>query len=196
MERLKKALVLFVTFFKIGLFTFGGGYAMIALLEREFVEKRKWTEHDEFLNIIAVAESSPGPIAINCATYLGYKRSGFWGSLAATIGVVLPSLIIIYVISVFYEQFMALTLVQYAFRGIQACVAFLIFSAGIKMFKGLKHNVFNVVMFILSATAFLSFTFFAIKFSTIYYILIGGAIGLFVYLISFILEKKKIKGDN
>ncbi len=195
MEKFKKSLILFLTFFKIGLFTFGGGYAMIALLERELVERLKWIPHDEFLDVVAVAESSPGPIAINCATYLGYKRSGFLGSLFATIGVVLPSFIIIYVISLFYQQFMALTYVQYAFKGIQACVAFLILSAGIKMFKGLKRNAFNVVMFSLSALAVITFTLFSIKFSTIYYILIGGVVGLIAYLFSYVKENKE-KGDN
>ena len=196
MERLKKTLVLFLTFFKIGLFTFGGGYAMIALLERELVEKRKWIEHDEFINVVAVAESSPGPIAINCATYLGYKRNGFLGSLFATLGVVLPSLFIIFLISIFYEQFMALTFVQYAFNGINACVAFLIFSAGIKMFKSLKHNAFNMIMFSISFVVLLTFSLFAIKFSSIYYVLIGGAVGLIVYLISYLREKNNVRGDN
>ncbi len=196
MERVKKTLILFLTFFKIGLFTFGGGYAMIALLERELVERRKWIPHDEFLDVVAVAESSPGPIAINCATYLGYKRNKFWGSLFATLGVILPSFIIIFIISLFYEQFIALTYVKYAFYGIQACVAFLILSAGIKMFKGLKRSAFNIVMFCLSAIIMLSFSLLSIKFSTIYYILIGGAIGLASYLISYIKDKKKAKGDN
>ena len=196
MERLKKTLVLFLTFFKIGLFTFGGGYAMIALLERELVEKRKWIEHDEFINVVAVAESSPGPIAINCATYLGYKRNGFLGSLFATLGVVLPSLFIIFLISIFYEQFMALTFVQDAFNGLNACVAFLIFSAGIKMFKSLKRNAFNMIMFSISFVVLLTFSLFAIKFSSIYYVLIGGAVGLIVYLISYLREKNNVRGNN
>ena len=98
---MKKYLQLFTTLFKIGLFTFGGGYAMISLLENELVERKKWLEHDEFMDIVAVAESTPGPIAINCATYVGYKRVGVLGSAFATLGVCMPSFIIIYFISVF-----------------------------------------------------------------------------------------------
>ena len=96
---------LFRTFAKIGVFTFGGGYAMIALLENEFVEKKKWLEKDEFLDVAAIAESTPGPIAINCATYIGYKKAGVLGSAAATLGVILPSFIIIYAISLFLMHF-------------------------------------------------------------------------------------------
>ena len=101
MKKSKTVLELFLTLFKIGAFTFGGGYAMLALLESELVSKKKWIEKDEFLDMVAIAESTPGPIAINSATYIGYKRAGVLGSAAATLGVVLPSFIIIYVISLF-----------------------------------------------------------------------------------------------
>ena len=117
MKRFKELLGLFLTMFKIGLFTFGGGYAMLAILENEFVEKKKWTDKDDFLNMVAIAESTPGPIAINSATYLGYKRAGVLGSAVATLGVVLPSFIIIYTISLFFDAFLSLTFVAYAFKG-------------------------------------------------------------------------------
>ena len=128
---------MFFTFFKIGLFTFGGGYAMLALIESDLVEKKKWIEKEEFLDMVAIAESTPGPIAINSATYIGYKRGGVLGAIFSTLGVVLPSVIIIFTISLFLDAFLTFELVQYAFRGIQACVVYLILSAGIKMLNGL-----------------------------------------------------------
>lgn len=120
---------LFFTFFKIGLFTFGGGYAMIALLEEEFIQRRRWLDKDEFLDMTAIAESTPGPVAINSATYLGYKLAGVPGAATATVAVCLPSFLIIYAISLFFEQFTQLTVIANAFKGIQVCVIYLIFSA-------------------------------------------------------------------
>lgn len=180
---LKKLLKLFATMFKIGAFTFGGGYAMIALLENEFVTQKKWVDKDEFLDIVAIAESTPGPIAINMATYLGYKQAGVLGSACATLGVVLPSFLIIYVISLFFDAFLSLTLVANAFRGIQACVVYLIFSAGWKMFKGLPKSAFNTVLLVITVACMVSFSIFAVKFSTVFYILISGTVGLCAYLI-------------
>ena len=138
---------------KIGLFTFGGGYAMISLLENEFVEKKKYIEKDEFLDMVAIAESTPGPIAINAATYLGYKQLGFLGSLVATVAICIPSFIIIFAISLFFDAFLSFKLVEDAFRGIQVCVIYLIFSAGLKMLKNMKKNGLidynNIIMFML-----------------------------------------------
>ena len=96
---------LFLTFAKIGMFTFGGGYAMISLIENTCVENKKWITHDAMMTVTVIAESTPGPIAINCATYVGYKQKGIWGAVAATLGVVLPSFIILYLISSFCNQF-------------------------------------------------------------------------------------------
>lgn len=200
MKKLKNLLVLFAAFFKIGLITFGGGYAMIAIIESELVEKKKWIERDEFLDVIAIAESTPGPIAINSATFIGYKRGGFWGSLFATLGVVMPSFIIIYAISFVFERFLSLTYVAYAFKGIQVCVAYLILSAGIKMFKGVKKTAFNLVLYITAAALMVALDFLAIEFSSVYYILIGGAVGVIAYLITFCKEKpsleKKVKNGD
>lgn len=193
MQKLKNCLALFVSFFKIGLITFGGGYAMIAIIESELVEKKKWIEKTEFLDVIAIAESTPGPIAINSATFIGYKRGGFWGSFFATLGVVMPSFIIIFAISFFFEKFLSLEYVGYAFKGIQACVAYLILSAGIKMFKGLKKNAFNVVLFGLTVAVMVTLDLLAVSFSSVYYILIGGAVGIVVYLVSFAKDKKSKK---
>lgn len=176
-------LQLFFTMLKIGLFTFGGGYAMIALLENEFVEKKKWLDKDEFLNIAAIAESTPGPIAINSATYIGYKNAGVLGSVAATIGVCIPSFVIIYVISLFFDTFLSLTYVEYAFRGIQVCVVYLILSAGLKMLKQIEKNTFNVVVISATILSMVLLSLFAINFSTVFYILISGTAGVLVYLL-------------
>ena len=117
-----KTLQVFLTFFKIGAFTFGGGYAMIPLIEKETVEKKKWITDDDVLEIITIAESTPGPIAINAATFVGYRVCGFWGALTATLGVVIPSFGIILAISILIKQFRDIKAVQYAFNGIRAGV--------------------------------------------------------------------------
>lgn len=181
---------------KIGLITFGGGYAMIAILQRELVEKKKWLETDEFLDVISIAESTPGPIAINSATYIGYKLGGVLGSAIATLGVVLPSFVIIFVISLFFDKFLELVYVQYAFMGIQACVSYLIISAGIKMLKSLKKSPIGIILTIISVCCLVLFTLFSVSFSTVFYILIGGVIGLVIYLISYLKTRKKTKKLN
>ena len=181
--KIKDCISLFLTMLKIGLFTFGGGYAMIALLENEFVEKKKWLEKDEFLNVAAIAESTPGPIAINAATYIGYKNAGVIGSLFATLGICIPSFCIIYVISLFFDTFLSLTLVAYAFKGIQICVIYLILSAGLKMLKQMKKTAFNVIILSATLICMVVFSLFAINFSTIFYILICGFCGVAVYMI-------------
>ena len=194
MKRSKTILSLFLTMFKIGLFTFGGGYAMIAILENEFVENKKWTDKEDFLNMVAIAESTPGPIAINSATYLGYKCAGVLGSTAATLGVVLPSFIIIYTISLFFDAFLSFTYVAYAFRGIQACVVYLILSAGLKLFKGIKKNAYSITAFVASLALLVTLSLLSVRFSAIFYILIGGTAGLVIYYISKLREKKE--GDK
>lgn len=176
--------------FKIGLFTFGGGYAMIAVIEREITEKKKWLSHEDFLDVIAIAESTPGPLAINTSTFVGYKKGGVPGSIFSTLGVVLPSFIIILIISLFFDAFLELKIVSYAFKGIQAAVAFLILSAGIRMFCKLERSVFNTVLFVLSVAVLLCLTLFAVNFSTIYVILIAGFTGLAFYAISRAKAKK------
>ena len=123
---MKHLFELFIMFFKIGLFTFGGGYAMISQIKEIIVEKKKWITEEELLEIITIAESTPGPIAINMATYIGYKRKKVLGSLFSTLGVVLPSFIIIFIISLFIEEFMSFKIVKYAFVGINVGVSFLI----------------------------------------------------------------------
>lgn len=180
---MKTYVTLFLTMLKTGLFTFGGGYAMIALLENEFVSQKKWIEKEEFLDMVAIAESTPGPIAINAATYIGYKMLRFRGALLATVGVCIPSFIIIYIISLFFDQFLSLTLVANAFKGIQVCVIYLIFSAGIKMLKGIPKTPFNIVIMTTVISTMIITSFLAVSFSTLYYILICGMCGVSVYLL-------------
>ena len=150
-----KVIKLFLTFFRIGLFTFGGGYAMIPLMQRETVEKNGWISDDDILEIIALAESTPGPIAINSATFIGYKTAGVIGSVAATLGTVLPSFIIILIISFFLRQFQDIQAVKFAFNGIRAGVLALLIKAWWNMFKKMpKHSVAYVIAagaFIVSA---------------------------------------------
>lgn len=179
---MKKYIDLFITMLKIGLFTFGGGYAMIALLENEFVSRRKWIEKNEFLDMVAIAESTPGPIAINAATYIGYRVLRFRGSLIATVGVCIPSFAIIYVISLFFDKFLSLTIVANALKGIQICVIYLIFSAGVKLLKGISKTPFNVITIIAVMSAMIITSILAVNFSTIYYILICGICGVVLYL--------------
>ncbi|MCQ2435812.1 MAG: chromate transporter [Clostridia bacterium] len=192
-SRVWYAVRLFLTMLKIGAFTFGGGYAMIAILENEFVSKKQWIDKDEFMDMVALAESTPGPIAINSATYLGYKKAGIIGSAMATSGVVLPSFVIIYLISLFFERFMGLEYVGYAFAGIKVAVIYLIGAAGIKLLKGMKKNTMTVTLISLTVVALVVLSLLAVRFSTILYILVGGVVGTCVYLIHIIRKKEVTK---
>ena len=191
MKKTKEYLSLFLTMLKIGLFTFGGGYAMIALLENEFVAKKKWIEKDEFLDMAAIAESTPGPIAINAATYIGFKKAGIVGSIIATLGICIPSFVIIYAISLFFDAFLSLTLVAYAFKGIQICVVYLILSAGLKMLKQMKKTGFHIIIVLITLICMVVLSLFAVKFSTIFYILISGAFGVVVYFLGKLKKEEK-----
>ena len=171
--KLKKLWALFITFFKIGGFTFGGGYAMIPLIQKEAVEKNKWVTDDDILEIIAIAESTPGPIAINAATFVGYRTCGILGAACATMGVVLPSFVIILIISYVLDKFQSLKAVQYAFNGIRAGVLALLFKALWGMFmKSPKGWAAYVVM----AAAFV-FTAF-LKINVLYVIIFCAVFGL------------------
>lgn len=154
-SQFKTILKVFLTFLKIGAFTFGGGYAMIPLIQREVVERNKWITDDDILEIIAIAESTPGPIAINSATFVGYRTCGFWGAFFATLGVVLPSFVIILVISFVLREFQSIKAVQFAFNGIRAGVLALIIKALWNMYKkcpkGWVSYVVMAVAFVLVA---------------------------------------------
>lgn len=142
-ERLKQALQLFLIFLKIGAFTFGGGYAMIPLIEYETTEKRKLIEKEEISDIVAIAESTPGPIAINAATFVGFRTAGVPGAFFATLGVVLPSFVIILLVAFFLRRIMDNRFVAYAFFGIRAGVLALIVKAVVSFWKRADHNVFG-----------------------------------------------------
>lgn len=174
---------LFFTFFKIGLFTFGGGYAMIALLEEEFIQRRKWLDKDEFLDMAAIAESTPGPVAINSATYLGYKLAKVPGAATATVAVCLPSFLIIYAISLFFEQFTQLTVIANAFKGIQVCVIYLIFSAGVRMLKALDKSPFATGVLAAVMLVMVGLSLAGASVSSILLILLSGAAGVAAWLI-------------
>ena len=190
MKKVKSLCELFVAMLKIGAFTFGGGYAMISLFDHEFVEKRGWLEKEEFLDLVTIAESTPGPIAINCATYIGYKREKILGSIVSTIGMVLPSLVVIYIISLFLDSFLASPIIKAAFEGIQVCVVFLILSAGIKMLKKIKKTPINVAIFSITLTCMSVLTLLSVRFSSIFYIIISGAIGALIYMVGYLRRKK------
>ena len=174
---------LFFTFFKIGLFTFCGGYAMIALLEEEFIQRRKWLDKDEFLDMTAIAESTPGPVAINSATYLGYKLAKVPGAATATVAVCLPSFLIIYAISLFFEQFTQLTVIANAFKGIQVCVIYLIFSAGVRMLKALDKSPFATGVLAAVMLVMVGLSLAGVSVSSILLILLSGAAGVAAWLI-------------
>lgn len=187
MSKFKSLLTLFLTFFKIGAFTFGGGYAMIPLIEAEVAEKQNWITKDDILEIFAIAESTPGPIAINSATFIGYKVCGVLGSALATLGVVLPSFIIITIIAYVLQEFQSLKVVQYAFFGIRAGVLALIVKAFITMYKKLKKSVFA---YILAAASFLIAVFVDIN---LIYVIIGCAVSGLVYSYATLRNGKEAK---
>lgn len=166
---------------------------MISLIQKTFVEKREFITDDELLSITAIAESTPGVIAVNTATYIGYKVAGFFGSLFSTIGVVLPSFIIILIISYFYDAFIEIKLIQYLISGLAVGVTYLLFRAGFKVYKTYEKNWLGYIIIALSFVAILSFKIFNINFSSIYIILIGGALFLIHYLLTY---KNNVKEDK
>ena len=185
-------LLLLWSMLKIGCFVFGGGYAIIALLEKEFISKRRWIDHDEFMDVVAIAESTPGPIAINVATYVGYKLKGFVGAVAATVGICLPSFVIMYLVSLFYEQFMEIELISAAFKGIQICVVYLIASAGLKMLKKMKKTPLSISVFSVTCAGMILCTLLELRISSVWFILGAGILGLSVFFI----KKRKKKGGH
>lgn len=157
---------------------------MIPQLKEVVIEKEKWLTEDEVLQIIAIAESTPGPVAINMATYIGYKQKKILGSIFSTLGVVLPSLIIIFIISLFFEAFIANKYVSYAFIGIKCAVAFLIIKAGIEMIIKMNKKIFYIILLIITIALMIIFELFSINFSSIYLIIIGGFLGFLYNIIT------------
>ena len=169
---------LFLTFARIGLFTFGGGYAMIALIEDACVEKKKWITHDEMMNVTVIAESTPGPIAINAATFVGCKQAGILGAVIATFGMVLPSFVIILAIASLLDHFLEIVWIANAFRGIKIAVGFLILDAGVTMVKKMPKKKFPRTIMICAFAVMLAVNLFAIRFSSIALMLIAAAVSL------------------
>ena len=184
MKKRNLLLPLFLTFAKIGCFTFGGGYAMISVISHECVDKRKWITHEDMAHVTVIAESTPGPIAINCATFVGYKQAGILGAIAATLGIVLPSFLCIWIISLFLDGFLEIPIVANAFLGIKIAVGILILDAGLTMLRKMKKTKLSLLLCITSLLALLAADIFALHFSTIALMLAGGFIGLLVQLLS------------
>lgn len=173
---------LFLTFAKIGLFTFGGGYAMLSMIEEHCVEQKRWITHEEMMNMTVIAESTPGPIAINCATYTGYKKAGFAGALAATLGMVLPSFVIIYLISRFLDNFLELTVIANAFRGIKIAVGLLILDAGFHMMGKMRKTAFSRAVLVSACAVMVCVNLFAWNFSSIALMALAAAVSLAVFV--------------
>ena len=183
-------LELFFTFAKIGLFTFGGGYAMISIIENQCVERKKWISSDEMMNMTVIAESTPGPIAINCSTFAGYKRAGIPGAFAATLGMVMPSFLVIYFISMYLDNFLELTIIANAFKGIKIGVGFLILNAGITMLKKMPKKKLSKVIMICSCITMLCINFFSWKISSISLMVVAAIVSLALFNIQEIQKQK------
>ena len=181
---------LFLTFAKIGLFTFGGGYAMIAMIENNCVERKQWITHDEMMNVTVIAESTPGPIAINCATFTGYKKAGFIGALVATLGMVVPSFAVIYLISMFLNNFLELTIIANAFKGIKIAVGILILDAAVTMIKKLHKKKLPRAIMLCSCVVMLFINIFTWNFSSISLMLIAAAVSLTLFILNGAPEQK------
>lgn len=175
---------LFLTFAKIGMFTFGGGYAMISLIDHECVGKKHWISSDELMDMTVIAESTPGPIAINCATYTGYKKAGISGAVLATLGMVTPSFFIILLISFFMDNLLQYTIVSHAFKGIRIAVSLLIMQTAVKMICKMvkkKRIAWNILFVVLFGGITLLLNVLGIRFSTIYLMMISGFLGYFLF---------------
>jgi chromate transporter len=191
-NKIKQLWTLFITFFKIGLFTFGGGYAMIPLIQDQVVNKHKWLRAQEMNDMILIAESTPGPIAINSSTYVGYRVGGFLGAFFATLGVVLPSFCIILIISYFFRDLLSFPLIAAAFKGIKIAVAILILDAAWRIGKAIKFDAYSIIMLIVIFILQIVFSFLNIRISSIYFIIMGMLIGLVLYgLIPYLKGRKK-----
>ena len=173
---------LFLTFFRIGAFTFGGGYAVMSVMENFCVQKKHWITHEDLVNVTVIAESTPGPVAINCATFVGYKQKGLLGSIAATLGVVLPSFIIIWAISMFLERFLEIAWVASAFRGVRVAVGLLILDVGIRMAKKMPKEPIRIILLIAALVLMVLINLLNWKISTIVLLLCAAAVSLIVFL--------------
>ena len=182
---MRELLALFFSFAKIGLFTFGGGYAMLPMLQKELVEKRKWTTDDEIVDYFAIGQCTPGVIAVNTATFIGSKRKGILGGIFATLGVVFPSIVIITIIAAFLRNFADYAIVKHAFGGIRVCVCVLILNAVLKLGKKSLPNILSICIFAVVLLLALWG-----KIATAYLVLASALFGVILYCI----RKKHSKG--
>lgn len=184
MKNFKEIIKYYTIFFKIGLFTIGGGYAMLPIIEKELVEKYKWSTEEEVLDSYALAQSIPGVIAVNTAALIGVKGRGFWGALASCLGVISPSIIIIVIISAFFSRLREITIVENAFKGVRAAVLALLV---ISVYRMIRKSVKDIWGIILLSIAFVSVLFFNV--SPIYIIIGAVIVSIFIY-------NRKEKDDN
>ena len=180
---MKLLLDLFLTLAKVGLFTFGGGYAMISMIEDTCVARKQWITHEEMMEITVIAESTPGPIAINAATYVGFKQAGIPGSVAATVGMVLPSFVIIYLISTVLDNFLAIDWIANAFRRIKIGVGLLIFNVALTMLKKMKKKAQPRIIAGCAFAVILAVNFLSLKLSTITLLIAAGSVSLGIFLL-------------
>ena len=166
---------LFGTFAKVGVMTFGGGYAMLPILQREVVEHKGWATEEELMDYFAIGQCTPGVIAVNTATFVGQKQAGVWGGIFATLGVVFPSLVIIMIIAAFIQNFAHLPAVQNAFAGIRVCVCVLIFNAVLKLWKSAVKDVWGLLIFLAVLAASL-----LTSLSPVWYVLAAGVAGVLI----------------
>ncbi len=169
---------------------------MISIIEDECVAKKKWITADDMMNITVLAESTPGPVAINCATFVGYKQKGIIGSIVATIGMVIPSFVIIYVISLVLDSFLEIAIVANAFQGIKLAVGILIIDAALKMIKKMPKKAFPITVMICATVAMILINAFAIKFSVIAMMLIAAAISLAIFIVKSNGKANKSNGEG
>ena len=181
-KKLPILLDLFLTFAKIGAFTFVGGYAMLSVIDSICVDKKKWITHDEMMDVTVIAESTPGPISVNCATFVGFKQAGVLGGILATLGVILPSFAVIYIISMFLDNFLEIAIIANAFKGIKIGVGILIVDAGITMLQKMKKNWLSCAILAGSVIVMLLVDIFSWNFSSISLMLIAAVVGFVSYL--------------
>ena len=181
MKKSKLLWQLFAVFFKIGLFTFGGGYAMISIIEDACVDRRGWITKEEMDELVVVAESTPGPIAINCATFVGARQGGFPGAAVATLGMVLPSFLVIFAISRFLDRFLEIRAVASAFKGVKLAVGVLVLDAGLRMLRRMPKKPLPVIILAVTLALMLLVNFTALRLSSVVLLLAAAALSLAVF---------------
>lgn len=172
---MKELLDIFLTFCRIGGFTFGGGYAMLPIIQQEIVEKKNWATDEEVMDYYAIGQCTPGIIAVNTATFIGYKHKGIIGSIVATLGVVFPSVVIITLIALYFSRFQEISIIQHAFGGIRPAVAALILNTVVKMYRKSVKDWIGIIAFVISFLI-VAFT----KISPIFIVVLSSIVGIII----------------